>query len=156
MVITIIGAGAMGCLYGAYLSKENDVIMLDSYEPQVDSINQNGITLVEADGSEQVYKNVKAYKSGTCKESVDLVIVFVKSTYTEEALEENKDLFGKDTFVMTLQNGAGNDRKIKKYVNERNIIIGTSKHNAVNLGEGKIKHGGSGITTIGSSIMQTM
>ena len=151
MVIAIIGAGAMGCLYGAYLSRENNVIMLDSYEPQVNSINQNGITLIEADNSEQAYKNVKAYKSGTCKESVDLVIVFVKSTYTEEALEENKDLFGKNTFVMTLQNGAGNDRKIKKYVDEKNIIIGTSKHNAVNLGEGKIKHGGSGITTIGSN-----
>ncbi|OOM76687.1 2-dehydropantoate 2-reductase [Clostridium puniceum] len=151
MVIAIIGAGAMGCLYGAYLSKENDVIMLDSYEPQVNSINQNGVTLIEADGSEKVYKNVKAYKSGTCKDSVDLVIVFVKSTYTEQALEENKDLFGKDTFVMTLQNGAGNDRKIKKYVNQCNIIIGTSKHNAVNLGEGKIKHGGSGMTTIGSN-----
>jgi len=151
MVIAIIGAGAMGCLYGAYLSRENEVIMLDSYEPQVNSINKNGITIIEADGSEQVYKKVKAYKSGTCKESVDLIIVFVKSTYTEEALQENKDLFGKNTFVMTLQNGAGNDRKIKKYVDEKNIIIGTSKHNAVNLGEGKIKHGGSGITTIGSN-----
>jgi len=151
MVIAIIGAGAMGCLYGAYLSRENEVIMLDSYEPQVNSINKNGIMLIEADGSEQVYKKVKAYKSGTCKESVDLIIVFVKSTYTEEALQENKDLFGKNTFVMTLQNGAGNDRKIKKYVDEKNIIIGTSKHNAVNLGEGKIKHGGSGITTIGSN-----
>lgn len=151
MVIAVIGAGAMGCLYGAYLSKENQVIMLDSYEPQVDSINKNGITIIEADGSEEVYKNVKAYKSGTYKESVDLVVVFVKSTYTEEAIKENKDLFGKNTIVMTLQNGAGNDRKIQKYVDEHNIIIGTSKHNAVNLGEGKIKHGGSGVTTIGSN-----
>jgi 2-dehydropantoate 2-reductase len=151
MIIAVIGAGAMGCLYGAYLSKENQVIMLDSYEPQVDSINKNGITIIEADGREEVYKNVKAYKSGTCKESVDLIVVFVKSTYTEEAIKENKDLFGKNTIVMTLQNGAGNDRKIQKYVDEHNIIIGTSKHNAVNLGEGKIKHGGSGVTTIGSN-----
>lgn len=38
---------------------------------------------------------------------------------------------------MTLQNGAGNDRKIEKYVSKENVIIGTSKHNAVNLGAGQ-------------------
>ena len=42
MKIVIIGAGAMGCLYGAYLSRHNEVIMLDSYQPQVDAINKNG------------------------------------------------------------------------------------------------------------------
>ena len=36
MKIVIIGAGAMGCLYGAYLSRHNEVIMLDSYQPQVE------------------------------------------------------------------------------------------------------------------------
>ena len=40
MKIVIIGAGAMGCLYGAYLSRNNDVVMLDSYKPQVDAINE--------------------------------------------------------------------------------------------------------------------
>ena len=34
MKIVIIGAGAMGCLYGAYLSEKNEVTMLDVYEPQ--------------------------------------------------------------------------------------------------------------------------
>lgn len=29
MKIIVIGAGAMGCLYGAYLSKHNNVTMLD-------------------------------------------------------------------------------------------------------------------------------
>lgn len=151
MVIAIIGAGAMGGLYGAYLSRENKVIMIDSYEQQVNSINEKGITLIETDGTEKVYKNIKAYKSGECKKTVDLIIVFVKSTHTEEALEANKSLFGKDTIVMTLQNGAGNDRKIQKYVEDSKVIIGTSKHNAVNLGEGKIKHAATGITTIGSN-----
>ena len=45
MKIVIIGAGAMGCLYGAYLSERNEVLLLDSYEPQVAAINQNGITV---------------------------------------------------------------------------------------------------------------
>ena len=154
MNIIVIGAGAMGCLYGSYLSRENHVIMLDVYEPQVENINKNGITVLEEDGSQQHFTNVRAMKSGTCKEVADLVIVFVKSTHTESSLEENKELFGENTLVMTLQNGAGNDRKIAKYVKKENIIIGTSKHNSVNMGNGTIRHSGTGVTTIGSNLKE--
>ncbi len=152
MKIVIIGAGAMGCLYGAYLSKKNEVVMLDSFEPQVEAINQNGITVLEEDGKEYNYKNVKACKSGEYHESADLVIVFVKSTFSEDALRDNKALFANHTIVMTLQNGAGNDRKIAKYVSKKNIVIGTSKHNSVNMGGGKVRHSGTGETTIGSNV----
>ena len=152
MKIVIIGAGAMGCLYGAYLSRKHEVIMLDSFDKQVEAINQNGITVLEEDGTGNKFTNVKACISGEYKEAADLVVVFVKSTFTEDALRDNKKLFGDKTLVMTLQNGAGNDRKIAKYVNKKNIIIGTSKHNSVNLGGGKVRHSGSGETTIGSNL----
>lgn len=152
MKIVIIGAGAMGCLYGAYLSRKHEVIMLDSFDKQVEAINQNGITVLEEDGTENKFTNVKACISGEYNEAADLVVVFVKSTFTEDALRDNKKLFGDKTLVMTLQNGAGNDRKIAKYVNKKNIIIGTSKHNSVNLGGGKVRHSGSGETTIGSNL----
>lgn len=151
MKIAIIGAGAMGSLYGAYLSEKHDVIFIDSYEPQVEAIRTYGITVVEKNGEEHLFTNGKSYLSGEYKEQVDVVIVFVKSTYTEEALKPNQHLFGESTLVVTLQNGAGNDRKIAKYVKNENIIIGTSKHNAVNLGGGKVSHPGIGVTTIGSN-----
>lgn len=151
MKVVIIGAGAMGCLYGAYLSRNNDVIMLDSFEPQVAAINAHGITVVEGDGMEQTYTQVKAAVSGNYHEVADLVIVFVKATYTQQALEQNAALFDDHTLVMTLQNGAGNDRKIARFVKPENILIGTSKHNSVNLGQGKVRHSGSGATTIGSN-----
>ena len=113
MKTAIIGAGAMGCLYGAYLSRSNQVIMIDSYAPQTESIARGGITVAETDGTEKVFKeNISACLSGCCKEKVDLVIVFVKSTNTDAALSENQSLFGEDTIVLTLQNGAGNDRKV--------------------------------------------
>lgn len=151
MKIAVIGAGAMGCLYGAYLSQHHDVFMIDALAAQVEAIRANGITVIEADGCEQKFSNVKAYLSGECQEPVDLVIVFVKSTYTEQALEQNKALFKASTIVMTLQNGAGNDRKIAQYVAADNVVIGTSKHNAVNLGKGVIQHPGAGVTHIGSN-----
>lgn len=152
MKIAVIGAGAMGCLYGAYLSRKNEVVMIDVFSPQVDSINKNGISIEEADGKTVNYSNIKAYVSGTYNGAADAVILFVKSNNTAEALENNKNLFGEKTIAVTLQNGAGNDRKIMEYAKDKNfVIIGTSKHNAVNLGGGKIKHPASGVTTIGSN-----
>lgn len=155
MKIAVIGAGAMGCLFGAKLSKENEVIMLDSYKPQVEAIQKNGITVLDKEDKQEVFCNVKAELSGEYKDSVDLVIVFVKSTFSEQALAENHALFGDQTIVMTLQNGAGNDRKIEKYVKKENIIIGTTKINCMNLGDGKTKQMGNGETTIGSNYKES-
>ncbi len=42
---------------------------------------------------------------------MDLAIVFVKSTKTEEAILENKNIIGENTYVLTLQNGYGNGEK---------------------------------------------
>ena len=77
MKIVVIGAGAMGCLYGAYLSEKNDVILVDAYAPQVEAINQHGITVVEPDSTEHAYPHVRACLSGQCGEAADLVILFV-------------------------------------------------------------------------------
>lgn len=152
MKIIIIGAGAMGGLYGAYLSKENQVIMVDTAKAVVNAIRENGITVKELDGSEKQYKdNITAYCSGECREKADLIIMFVKSVYLENALEQNKGLFHEDTIVMSLQNGAGNDKKIEKYLPKERIIIGTSKHNALSEGCGIVRHTGHGETTIGSN-----
>ncbi|MCQ2444532.1 MAG: 2-dehydropantoate 2-reductase [Mailhella sp.] len=149
MKIAVLGAGAMGCLYGCYLSRRNDVILLDSYVPQVDAINDAGVTIAEPDGSETHYP-MKAAVSGTFAEPVDLLVVFVKSTATYAAVAENKGLIGPDTLVMTLQNGAGNDRDIANFVKKENIVIGTSKHNSVSMGPGRIRHSGAGVTTLGT------
>lgn len=67
--------------------------MLDSYQPQVDVISKNGITIEEKELEKQ-YPNAKACLSGEYSVPADLVIIFVKSNYTEDALALNSDLFG--------------------------------------------------------------
>ncbi len=148
MKIAVIGAGAMGCLYGTYLSRKNDVTLLDVFAPQVEAVNEHGLTMLEH-GAETTIP-LKAELSGTDIGIVDLLVVFVKATQTYRAVEENKRLIGKDTLVVTLQNGAGNDRDILHFAQRENIIIGTSKHNSVSMGLGKFHHTAFGITTIGT------
>ncbi len=152
MKIAVLGAGAMGCLYGAYLSQKNEVIMLDSRPEKVEEINKKGITVIEEDGTSRDFTNVKAYLSGECTEVVELVIVFVKAPQTVDALLMNIKVFDEHTIVMTLQNGSGNDRKIEKYIAKRKVIIGTSKHNSNVIGRSTVKHSGHGVTTIGSNM----
>ncbi|SFR62281.1 ketopantoate reductase family protein [Anaeromicropila populeti] len=148
MKIAVLGAGAMGCLYGAYLSQKNDVTLLDVYQPQVDAIQKNGLIMIE--NKQEKLFHVNAALSGTDIGHADLVLVFVKSTQTYDAVKENQKLIGDKTLVMTLQNGAGNDRDILKFAKHENIIIGTSKHNSVTVEPGKFQHTAFGVTTIGT------
>ncbi len=148
MKIAILGAGAMGCIYGSRLSSANKVTLIDVNQTQVDTINRNGLTVIEEHESHTY--SIPAKYSGDVSETFDMVIVFVKSIHTQNALQENHRIFGKDTIVVTLQNGAGNDRDIMKFVSPANIIIGTSKHNSVTKDFGVVSHTNAGATTIGS------
>ena len=65
----------------------------------------------------------------------DLVIVFVKGIFTKDVVEQNMALIDEHTIVMTLQNGAGNNRDIAQFVAKDNILVGTSSHNSVIKGK---------------------
>lgn len=152
MKIAIIGAGAMGCLYGAHLSQAHEIYMLDTLPSQVSVINSEGISVENPEGDTCHYPQVKAFLSGQCHEVMDMVIIFVKAIYSDAALQANQNLFGEKTIVMTLQNGAGHDRKIARYVTDpKQIVLGNTTDNAVNLGNGRIRHSGYGITNLGSN-----
>lgn len=148
MKIAILGAGAMGSLYASYLVDLHNVTLIDSYKPQVDKINSEGLTKIEKDQTEISF-TAKAVLSGTDIGFQDLVIVFVKSIHTLDALKDNRALLGPDTIVMTLQNGAGNNRDIAQFVSKKRIIVGTSSHNSVSMGLGRFYHSGCGPTNIG-------
>lgn len=147
MKIAILGAGAMGSLFGGYLSQRNDVWLVGIDQKKVDKMNRNGIRIREQDGEKVFHPTVLSdtKELGT----MDLVIIFVKAMHSVSALEKNKHLFGEHTYVMTLQNGAGHEQTILKFVKRSRVIIGTTKHNSSIIDVGYINHGGSGSSCIG-------
>jgi len=152
--IAIVGAGAMGCLYGGLLSASGqDVTLLDIMEDHVKAMNENGLRMEVKNASggfeERIFDSVKATTNPLDIGVVDLAIIFVKSTFTRQAAEANRVLFGPNTTVLTLQNGMGNVEAISTVVDETNIIAGTTAHGATMLGPGHIRHAGSGITILG-------
>ncbi len=149
MKIVIVGAGAMGSLLGSYLSKHNDVILVDIWEDHVNAINKNGITVDEKDGTSWTAKP-KAFTSSQNLGQAELLVLFVKSVQTYDALKLHQSLIGPHTVVLSLQNGFGNAEDIQQFVNENHTIIGTTSHGCTMLGPGHIKHAGSGPTHIGA------
>lgn len=149
MKIAIIGSGAMGSLYGGILAESgHEVYFIDVFKEHVNAINSNGLCIIK-DGEERYIKNVKAFVDSNVIGIVDLAIVFVKSTITDIAVEGNKNILGKDTSVLTLQNGLGNIEKINKVVDISQIIVGTSANGASFVEPGKIRHSGHGGTVLG-------
>ena len=147
MKIAVLGAGAMGSIYGGHLSLHNDVYMIDKKQEIVDKINADGLKLFEND-KDVIYRPEAMTDSANLGE-VDLVILFVKALFSKAALEENRHIIGEHTYVMTLQNGAGHEDILSEFVPKERIIIGTTEDNGAVLDFGYVRRGGKGKTNIG-------
>ena len=147
MRIAVIGAGAMGSIYGGRLSAENDVTLVDTNAALAEKIIKDGIVL-EENGRERIF-----HPSAVCDASslgeMDLVILFTKALCSESALSGAASAIGKETYLMTLQNGAGHERVLSRFADRSRIIIGTTEDNGTVISPGHIHHGGSGVTNIG-------
>lgn len=149
MKITIIGAGAMGSLFGSFLCRAGQAVLLvDIWQEHVDTINDQGLG-VEIDGKTEWIK-VKASHTISDKNRSDLVIIFVKSIQTENAAAVAVDCLNDNGLVLTLQNGMGNADIISGSVDPDQVIAGTTSHGATMLGPGLIRHAGVGPTLIGT------
>lgn len=148
MRIAVIGCGAMGALYGGYLSRNNNVTLVERNPDRIAKIRADGLRIAEPDGSAAVYRpGITGDTSGMAP--ADLVILFVKSMQSEAALEANRALIGRDTYLMTLQNGSGHEEVLRRFADDAHIVIGTTQHNSAVTGNGEIRHGGRGWTHIG-------
>ena len=60
MNVGIIGAGAMGCIYGMYLSRKHSVLLVDVVQAHVDAINENGLEFTHLDGTTETVTRLRA------------------------------------------------------------------------------------------------
>jgi 2-dehydropantoate 2-reductase len=146
MNIVIFGAGAIGSLFGALLSKNNNVTLLGR-KNHVNAIKKNGLTIK---GITKLNVTIEATDSvEKVKVSPDLLILTVKSYDTENAIKKACNMISENTTVLTLQNGLDNVDYIKKYLEPEKIIAGVTTHGAFFSKPGKIQHTGKGTTVLG-------
>jgi len=146
MNIVIFGAGAIGSLFGAKLSKKNNVILVGR-KNHVKIIGQKGLKII---GKTNINVKIKAVESA--KEisfTPDILILTVKSYDTKHAVKQALDIIDDKTVVLSLQNGLDNIDILKKYVDYEKILAGVTTHGAFFKKPGVIQHTGFGDTIIG-------
>jgi 2-dehydropantoate 2-reductase len=149
MKIVIVGPGAMGCLFAAYLAKSSQEIwLLDKNKQRAAKINDCGISL---EGSSGVWQaKPKATANPDEIGQADLILICVKSFNTKIAIEQIKPLLTSETKILTLQNGIGNIEIIAELAGQEKVIAGVTNEGATLIDTGKIYHAGRGETIIGS------
>jgi len=146
MNIVVLGAGAIGSLFGALLSKKNNVLLIGR-APHVNAVRKNGLTI---DGKTNLNVKISASDSvDSISTYVDLLIVTVKSYDTKSAIDQAKQIIHDKTVVLSLQNGLDNVKAIEHVVERKKIIAGVTTHGAFFSKPGCIKHTGVGKTILG-------
>ncbi len=146
MNIVIVGAGAIGSLFGALLAKNNSVVLVGR-APHITAIQHNGLNI---NGKTHLHVKLSAVESvKDIPISPNLILLSVKSYDTETAIKHTVPLIQDETVVVSLQNGLDNIEKIKHIVDKDCIVGGVTTHGAIFSNPGVIKHTGKGKTILG-------
>jgi 2-dehydropantoate 2-reductase len=143
MKVTVVGAGAMGCLYaGAFHRAGAEVTLVDVNPEHLAAINDKGLELDTRAGVETL--RLPAIRPEQATETADLVVLFTKTFHTDTALGGVKAVIGAGTYLMTLQNGLGNDEAMARHIARERVIAGVSTLPSDLLGPGRVRSHGEG------------
>jgi 2-dehydropantoate 2-reductase len=149
MKIAVVGAGAMGAIFGARFAQAgHDTHLVDVAVPLVDKINSDGITVVR--GDDETVTQVPATTDPASVGPVDLVVFCVKCYHTPSAAEAARPLVDSSTVVASLQNGWGNGDVLAGVFPPEQIVVGVTYNSGTVLDVGRVAHPGVGPTTVGS------
>lgn len=146
MKICVLGAGALGCTFGAALAEGGfDVWLLCRPGAHADALESSGLQVVTPTGERRVPIQVatRAEEVGT----VDLLIVLVKSFDTRHAIVGASALIGERTVVLSLQNGLGHEDILSEVVGRNRVLAGKTYVGGVMLAPGRVSSGIAGKQT---------
>jgi 2-dehydropantoate 2-reductase len=142
--VFILGAGAIGSVIGALLSKKNYATLIGN-KAHVEAVESKGLS-VSSNVNEtfrlQVDTQIREIPQGT------LIFLTTKAYDAEKAVEGIRRLLREDTVVLVLQNGLGNEEIVKRAVgNKAKVLRGITNMAAEFFKAGEIKYW-TGETTI--------
>ncbi len=146
MKIAIIGAGAMGSLFGARLASLAEVWLVDAWAEHIEAIRRDGLRLINLDGSIWQVSVKATTDPAAVDDPVDLAIIFVKSYQTAQAAAWAAPMLGADGLALTMQNGLGNLEVMAEVLGAERCVQGVTSHGATLLGPGQVRHAGAAAT----------
>jgi 2-dehydropantoate 2-reductase len=145
MQIFVLGAGAMGSLYGAKLAARNDVTLVGRPD-HVGAIRENGLR-IEGLESEIVRLGAATHIDRIPPEA--LILLMTKVPATADALEPIASLVRDDTTIIVLQNGLNSDEIARAAVGGRGTVLrGITQFGAIFDQPGIIQYMAKGYTLL--------
>lgn len=149
--VGIIGGGAVGLTYAAFISEIAEVVVKTRRVEQADLIKAQGISL-KMDGKEEAFKNIDASAVIESLASCSAVIVTVKTYDTEHIAEELSRVLRPDTSILTLQNGIVALDTLKANIkNPHRIFAGVTYIGAARIDDRSVTLGNNRRTVIDGS-----
>ena len=137
--LAVVGAGAMGSLFGGLLAEGGlDVTLVDVWQEHVDNINRDGLKIVGYGGDRFV--PVKATTQPEALAPVDTVFVQCKAGYTRDAIAGAANLIGDHTAVISFQNGLDNEELLAELIGEEKVLGGLTAQGASMDGPGIVRN----------------
>lgn len=125
MRILVMGAGAIGSVFGGLLAEHGESVTLLGRRPHMQAIERDGLRITGLFGDHLVRDlDVAESVSEIQGRDFDLVLVTVKSYDTARAVAEVGPLVGPGTLAISLQNGLGNVETISGALGERRTLGG--------------------------------
>jgi len=144
--IGVMGAGAVGCYYGAMLGRAGRTVTLIARPQHVQAIERSGLRLQTAAFDETV--QVKASAGPSALRGAELVLFSVKSSDTEAAGRAMAPYLERGAAIVTLQNGVDNAERLAATLGRE--VIPACVYVAVEMaGPGQVRHHGRGELVIG-------
>ncbi|MEJ2097336.1 MAG: 2-dehydropantoate 2-reductase [Deltaproteobacteria bacterium] len=142
MKIAIVGAGILGSIFGCLFSKKGfDVTLIEVLKERVQLIDKEGLWLQWPDGKRthtQISITSKVEEAGV----KDVVMIAVKGYHTRSAIESAKPMIGKDTLILSVQNGLGNLETIAETVGSERVIGGITAHSGMPVSMNEVRYVG--------------
>jgi 2-dehydropantoate 2-reductase len=146
MNIVVVGAGAIGSLFGGFLSKKNTVVLVGRL-PHIKAIQHDGLSIK---GKTRLHMKITAVDSiKDIHITPDLILLTVKSYDTVTAIKQIAPFLCNDTIVLSIQNGLDNIEKIEQVIERNHILVGVTTHGTIYSSPGIIIHTGKGKTILG-------
>ena len=146
----VMGAGAVGCYFGAMLARAGHHVTLIGRQAHVEAVLKRGLRFQTA--TEDVLVPMTASTDVGAVQGADVVLFCVKSTDTEAAAKQLQPHLSPGALVLTLQNGVDNDERARSVLGDQNPVAAAVVYVATAMpGPGHVRHFGRGELVIAPS-----
>jgi 2-dehydropantoate 2-reductase len=142
MEIAIVGAGVLGSIFGSLFAQKGfSVTLIEVLTERVRLIDKEGLWMQWPDGK-RTHERITITADVDSLGVQDVVMIAVKGYHTASAIQSALPMIGKDTTVLSVQNGLGNLEVIAEAVGPDRVVGGITAHSGMPVSMNEVRYVG--------------